>query len=107
MNIKIKLGKKIKELRKARNLTQEHMSELMGIEPASLSNIENGRYYPTAENLDKILKILDVKANELYTFDYLAPSEQLVEEMVVAMNENPKLVSIMYRFFSTIKFDKF
>ena len=51
MDIKKLLGKKIKEIRKNKNFTQEKMAELIGIETASLSNIENGKYYPTAENL--------------------------------------------------------
>lgn len=45
-NIKSLLGKRIKEIRKKRGLTQEKLAELAGIETPSLSNIENGKNYP-------------------------------------------------------------
>ena len=41
MDRKILIGLKIKEIRKKSNLTQEQFSEKIGIEPPSLSNIEN------------------------------------------------------------------
>jgi transcriptional regulator with XRE-family HTH domain len=53
MDIKKLLGKRIQEIRKSKKLTQEQVAEIIEMEPASLSNIENGKYYPTAENLEK------------------------------------------------------
>ena len=104
MDIKKLLGKKIKEIRKNKNFTQEKMAELIGIEPASLSNIENGKYYPTAENLEKIIKILDVTPSELYNFEYFSPAQELLSEMYNAMANNEKLLRTMYKFFNTIKY---
>ena len=105
MDIKKLLGLKIKEVRKARNLTQEKMAELIGIEPPSLSNIENGKYYPTAENLEKILSVLNVGPQELYDFTYLANKEELLKEMISGMENNEKLLKLMYRFFNAVKFE--
>ena len=68
MNIKKLIGKRIQEIRKYRKLTQEQIAEFVGIETTSISNIENGKYYPTAENLDKILSVLNVKPGELFEF---------------------------------------
>ena len=45
MDRKILIGLKIKEIRKKSNLTQEQFSEKIGIEPPSLSNIENGKSF--------------------------------------------------------------
>ena len=104
MDIKKLLGKKIKEIRKANNLTQEKMSEMIGIEPASLSNIENGKYYPTAENLEKILKTLNVTASELYNFEYYSSTDVLLKEMNEKMLHDEKLLRLMYKFFSSIKY---
>ena len=56
MDIKVLLGKKIQEIRKSKNLTQEKMAELLGIETSSLSNIERGKYYPTAEEVDEEIR---------------------------------------------------
>ena len=106
MDIKKLLGQKIKEVRKAKNLTQEKMAEMIGIEPPSLSNIENGKYYPTAENLEKILLALDIEPQELYNFNYYNSKEDLLKEMIFSMENNDKLLKLMYRFFQSVKFEK-
>lgn len=79
------------------------MAEQIGIETTSLSNIENGRYYPTAENLEKILKTLSVKPSELFNFEYLQSHEQIVSEMYEEMKNNEKLARLMYKFYMVIK----
>ena len=104
MDIKVLLGKKIKEIRKAKNITQEKLSEAIGIEPASLSNIENGKYYPTADNLEKILKTLDIKPYELFDFENLQCKDILLNEMVAELSQNEKLLKIMYSIFNSLKF---
>lgn len=104
MNIKKLLGKRIQEIRKSKKMTQEYLSELIGIEPASLSNIENGKYYPTAENLDKILSVLNVKPGELFEFEHHASQDELLDEMYTAMKSNKELTVLMYKFYNSVKF---
>lgn len=104
MNIKKLLGKRIQEIRKSKRMTQEQLSELIGIEPASLSNIENGKYYPTAENLDKILSVLNVKPGELFEFEHHASQDELLDEMYTAMKSNKELTVLMYKFYNSVKF---
>jgi transcriptional regulator with XRE-family HTH domain len=102
-NIKKLLGKKIKEVRKKRNLTQEKLAEMAGIEIPSLSNIENGKNYPNHETLDKISNALNVKPYELYIFDYYLPKETLIKEMNEFMKDDEILVRKMYQYFLCIK----
>jgi len=102
MNIKNLLGKRIQEIRKRKHLKQEQLAEMINIETASLSNIERGKYYPTADNLDKILKVLNVTPRELFDFEHLAPKEELINEMTAAMNKDTGLTELMYKFFKTI-----
>ena len=45
--IKKLLGANIRRIRWSKNLTQEVFSEKIGIEPSSLSNIENGKSLPS------------------------------------------------------------
>ena len=45
-NLKIKLGQRIKSLRKNLNITQETLAELINMDITSLSKIETGRNYP-------------------------------------------------------------
>ena len=91
MDIKVLLGKKIQEIRKSKNFTQENMAELLGIETSSLSNIERGKYYPTAENLAKIADILDVEPFKLYIFNHNKSIQELksdINEMLEKADEN-------------------
>lgn len=103
MDIKKLLGKRIQEIRKSKKLTQEQVAEIIEMEPASLSNIENGKYYPTAENLEKILAVLEIKPSELFVFEHLAPKEELLTEMTALMQNNDKLTRLMYKFFQLVK----
>lgn len=103
MDIKKLLGKRIQEIRKSKKLTQEQVAEIIEMEPASLSNIENGKYYPTAENLEKILKALEIKPRELFTFEHLSSKEELLKEMHLSMKDNEKLTRLMYKFFQLVK----
>lgn len=106
MNIKKLLGKRIQEIRKSRKLTQEQVAEFSGIEPSSISNIENGKYYPSAENLDKIMTILDVTPSEIFVYESYSNIEDLIEEMNFAMKNNEKLTRLMYKFYTSIKFQQ-
>ncbi len=102
-NIKNLLGKRIKEIRKKRNLTQEKLAELAGIETPSLSNIENGKNYPNNETLEKLSEALQVRPYELYMFDYYLPPQKLIEEMLNCMQKDENLTQKMYQYFICIK----
>ena len=102
-NIKQRLGQRIKELRKRRKLTQERLAELAGIEIPSLSNIENGKNYPSYETLDKISKAFEIRPFELYLFEDCQSKEELLREMVSAMQNDEQLTRKMYQYFMCVK----
>lgn len=102
-NIKVLLGKRIKELRKKQGLTQEKLSEFANIETPSLSNIENGKNYPNHETLEKLSTALQVRPYEMFIFDYYKSHKELIEEMNAYMLKNEKLTRQMYQFFECIK----
>ena len=102
MNIKKKLGSKIKENRKSKKYTQEFVAEKMGIETKSLSNIERGLFYPTSENLEKISKILEVQPCELFDFEHHKPDEELKEEILKIIEKNPDKLKQIYRIINAI-----
>lgn len=104
MSIKNLLGKRIQEIRKSKKLTQEKLAELVSLDISSISNIENGKYYPTAENLDKILKILEIEPAELFHFTHHKDNEKMIEEMIFAMKNNKELTQKMYKFYNCIKY---
>lgn len=55
------MGKKIQKRRKEVGLTQEELGYKVGISRAYMGYIEQGRYAPSLEVLQKIARVLKVK----------------------------------------------
>lgn len=103
-DIKKSLGKRIRELRKARHLTQERLAELVEIGPANISYIETGRFAPSGETLVKLAQALGVHIYELYMFEHYNKSiSDIKSELINALNNDDKLVSMMYKFYLAVK----
>lgn len=66
------VGLRIKHKRKEKDLTQEALSELMGISTGQLSCIERGVYLPTTQNIYKICDILGEEPN-YYLVGHITP----------------------------------
>ena len=58
-------GKRLKQIRKSKGLAQAKLAELAGVHEKHISKIETGVYFPTYATLNKILKVLDVKIDEI------------------------------------------
>ena len=72
------LGKRIKELRKCRELTQEQLAELVAIETGSLSAIESGRHYPSLATVEKISQALNFEIRKFFNFNNLKSNEEKI-----------------------------
>lgn len=95
MDNKKLLGKRIKEIRKNKNLTQEQLSELVGIETSSLSGIESGRFFPSLHVLEKISQILEVELVEFFKFssvDIPADIDNAIENIIKNNNKENKIL---------------
>ena len=90
MNIKKTFGEKIKRLRKAKNLTQEQLAEMIKIAPKNLSKIEVGTCFVSAETLENLVTALDTTTEELFANNHI----KLPEELLAGINRNlNKIVS--------------
>ncbi len=58
-------GKKLKQIRKSKNLTQAQLAEISGINEKHISKIETGVYFPTYHTLIKILNALNLKIEDI------------------------------------------
>ena len=58
-------GSKLKELRKARNLTQSVLAEKVGRETNHISNYENGVATPPSDVLLSLMQFFGVRAEDL------------------------------------------
>lgn len=103
MELKKQLGKRVKELREQRNLSQEYIAEQLDIHPANYWRIENGVSYPKPENLEKICEILEVKPQELFTFEHLKSLNDIKSELYEIINSNDDLARLIYKFVKTLK----
>ena len=56
---------RIKQLRKEKGITQENLSAMVGISQVTVSEYENGRNYPSVENLLKIADHFGVSTDYL------------------------------------------
>ncbi len=102
-NIKILLGQRIRELRKAKKLTQEMLAEAVGIGTANISYMECGKFAPSIENFDKIASALGVHPFELYMFEHLKPVNEIKTELFGALDKDEELLRLIYKFYMTVK----
>ena len=79
--IKEKLGKRIFELRKRLNISQEELAEKLDISQKSLSKIETGRNFLTSNTLERLTIALNVEITELFDFDHTDKKENLLDEI--------------------------
>lgn len=87
MDIRILLGNNIKNLRKTRNLSQEKLAEMIGVEPPALSKIENGKSYPTPQTLENIIKALNIKPELLLVLEEELDIEQAHKDILNRLNK--------------------
>lgn len=59
------IGKRIKEARKSKGLTQENLAEKMDVSVAYLSKVETGRIHINLERLSEICSLLDVTEGQI------------------------------------------
>ena len=97
------LGKRIREIRISKNLTQEELSELTDIGASSISKIESGHFHPTDENLEKIARALNVEPYKLYLFNHQKSIQELskdIKNMLDRANEDE--IRLAYKILNSI-----
>ncbi len=99
MGVKEELGKKIKRMRINRGLTQEQLSEAVDISQRTLSGIEIGENFVTAETLDRLVKALNTTTEELFATNHLKEKEDIISEIqsdLVIISQNPEKLDVLY-----------
>ena len=69
LELQKKFGKRLRYLRRDRDLTQEQLAELIDLSVNAISLLERGRTSPSFETLVKLAKALNVDVGELLKFD--------------------------------------
>lgn len=68
MDERVLLGRRIKELRKAKGLSQESLAERMEVHPKYLGSVERGEQNPTLEFLTKLALALEAEPVDLFNY---------------------------------------
>jgi transcriptional regulator with XRE-family HTH domain len=66
MDIKLKIGQRIKELRKGLELSQESLAYKAEVDRTYVTDVENGRRNVSVEILERLIKALDVSITEFF-----------------------------------------
>lgn len=66
MDIKSKIGNKIRKLRHQRDLSQEQFANLCGLDRTYIAGIEQGKRNVSIVNLEKIAKAFEISLSELF-----------------------------------------
>lgn len=97
MDRKQLLGKRLRELRKRKGINQEKLAEYINVEPATISNIENGKNYPSMINLENIIKVLNVSFIEVFDFEHKNSNDNLIQQIDEILKNNPGKVEDFYK----------
>lgn len=99
--IQQQLGKRIQYLRKIKGYSQEAFAEKIDIATTTLSSIETGNAFMTSQTLEKILEILDITPNELFTFPEQMTNDDMysyiLKKLEFVKNDKERL-KIFYNF---------
>ncbi len=82
----ITIGKKIRELRRARELTQEELADKLGISSQAVSKWENGTCYPDMEQIPVLAGFFGVSLDLLFGYDVKQMDEKIDELITEAKN---------------------
>lgn len=97
-NVKKLLGKKIKYYREKANLTQEQLSEKIGINNRSISLIECGTTFVSAETLTNIVSALNINFKKLFDFDdEYSNNKEVKEKLLELIEKNEDKINTIYK----------
>lgn len=96
----IKLGEKIRALRKQRNISQEVLAQYLGVSFQAVSKWENGDCLPDVTMIPAIAIFFEVSTDELFDFNRLETEQRIQNacwEIACIRNDEPEKAERMLR----------
>jgi len=81
------IGENIRKIRKRNKLTQDIFSEKIGIEPSNLSNIENGKSFPSTMTIIQIQKNFNISTEEIFDTDDFKALQIIENEIINSIQD--------------------
>lgn len=76
------IGKKIRNVRISKNLTQEYVANMVDVNTSHISNIENNRVKVSLSTLVQICNALDTTVDYILADEYNHPSSVIEQEIL-------------------------
>ena len=86
-SLKTLFGRKIKEYRKKKNLTQAQLAELVNVDDKHISCIESGKNFPSPDLIERIAVALNIEPKDLFEFYYLQDVPDLKSDIIAMLGE--------------------
>ncbi|MBR1425444.1 helix-turn-helix transcriptional regulator [bacterium] len=100
---KKKLGKRIKELRKQKGLTQEQVAEFIEMEQNTISVIESGRNFPTLVTLEKMATVLGVDLSDFFNYEYFEDIDYIKQSTKIKLEQmNEAQMRNIYKYINNV-----
>ena len=92
-DIKKLFGKKIKELRVKKNLSQEELAEIIDIAERNMR----------AEKIGKLAEALGVTPKDLFDFEHQKGLDEIRAELIEKIKSDNKNLRILYQFYKILE----
>lgn len=86
----LKIGEKIKNLRKAQNVSQDTLAQYLGISFQSVSKWENGYSMPDISMIPAIASFFDISIDELFDINKMEAEKRIDKICFSACQYLPK-----------------
>jgi len=85
MPILVKFGQRVRQLRKAKNLSQEQLAEKANLHPTFIGKIERAEINPSIITLEKIAQAFSIPLSQLLSFP---DDKQIITPKIELLNES-------------------
>lgn len=87
MNIKVLFGRKIREYRKRKKLTQAELAELVNVDDKHISCIESGKSFPSPDLIERLSIALNIEPKDLFEFYHLQDEADLKKDIILMLEK--------------------
>ncbi len=102
MNLKVLFGRKIKEYRKKKNITQAQLAEFVNVDDKHISCIESGKNFPSPDLIERLATSLEVEPKDLFEFYYLQETANLKTDLISMLDKlNQEELSLAHKYVRT------
>lgn len=99
------ISHRFKELRTTYNLSANKLAKSLGVDPSTISKIENNNAKPSIDLVQKMCILFDITLNDFFNDDSntIVLNDELKELITVAKNLSPEQLRSLNQFIKTIK----